>query len=272
MRLSVGQFHVESANADVLRILLLDETIAAARDGEVEQVEAAQEMKENLGYRQLGEDAEDEEYDGDDGLGGSQLRNVSFPILAHMVEDVKRAAIRMDYPLMEEYDFRGDTSIPNLNIDLKPLTRIRTYQEKSLSKMFGNGRARSGIIVLPCGAGKSLTGVTACQTIKKSCIILCINTASVRQWKSEFERWTTIKVPNSRATLDWTWTGRVSNGKTADRCFLCLIAVLCPCSSAVPGGRHPHVHARQQGAAASERQGGHRAHNVQHDLHTAASG
>ena len=26
------------------------------------------------------------------------------------------------------------------------------YQEKSLSKMFGNGRARSGIIVLPCGA------------------------------------------------------------------------------------------------------------------------
>jgi hypothetical protein len=32
----------------------------------------------------------------------------------------------------------------------------RPYQDKSLSKMFGNGRARSGIIVLPCGAGKSL--------------------------------------------------------------------------------------------------------------------
>lgn len=84
-----------------------------------------------------------------------QLRNVSFPIKPQMVEEVKRAAIRMDYPLMEEYDFRGDTSIPSLNIDLKPLTRIRTYQEKSLSKMFGNGRARSGIIVLPCGAGMS---------------------------------------------------------------------------------------------------------------------
>lgn len=59
----------------------------------------------------------------------------------------------MDYPLMEEYDFRGDVTTPNMNLDLKPLTRIRTYQEKSLSKMFGNGRARSGIIVLPCGAG-----------------------------------------------------------------------------------------------------------------------
>lgn len=31
-------------------------------------------------------------------------------------------------------------------------------QARSMSKMFGNGRARSGIIVLPCGAGKSLVG------------------------------------------------------------------------------------------------------------------
>lgn len=28
---------------------------------------------------------------------------------------------------------------------------LRPYQEKSLRKMFGNGRARSGVIVLPCG-------------------------------------------------------------------------------------------------------------------------
>jgi DNA excision repair protein ERCC-3 len=60
--------------------------------------------------------------------------------------------------------------------------------------MFGNGRARSGIIVLPCGAGKSLTGVTAATTIKKSTVILCINNVSVLQWKKEFERWTTINV------------------------------------------------------------------------------
>ena len=69
------------------------------------------------------------------------------------MQEVKRAAILMDYPLMEEYDFRADASTPSMAIDLKPLTRIRVYQEKSLAKMFGNGRARSGIIVLPCGAG-----------------------------------------------------------------------------------------------------------------------
>jgi DNA excision repair protein ERCC-3 len=60
--------------------------------------------------------------------------------------------------------------------------------------MFGNGRARSGIIVLPCGAGKSLTGVTAATTIKKSTIILCINNASVKQWKEQFTMWTTLAV------------------------------------------------------------------------------
>ncbi|KAG1240088.1 hypothetical protein G6F68_018004 [Rhizopus microsporus] len=54
--------------------------------------------------------------------------------------------------MLEEYDFRNDTVNANLEIDLKPTTTIRPYQEKSLSKMFGNGRARSGIIVLPCGA------------------------------------------------------------------------------------------------------------------------
>jgi len=40
---------------------------------------------------------------------------------------------------------------------------LRPFQQKSMSKMFGNGRARSGIIVLPCGAGKSLVGAwSAC--------------------------------------------------------------------------------------------------------------
>lgn len=60
--------------------------------------------------------------------------------------------------------------------------------------MFGNGRARSGIVVLPCGAGKSLTGVTAASTVKKSTVILCINNVSVKQWKDQLLQWTTIPV------------------------------------------------------------------------------
>ena len=83
--------------------------------------------------------------------------------------------------MMQEYDFRNDTKNENVPIDLKPSTMIRNYQEKSLSKMFGNGRARSGVIVLPCGAGKSLVGITACCTVKKSALVLCDSGVSVEQ-------------------------------------------------------------------------------------------
>ena len=82
---------------------------------------------------------------------------------------------------------------PNsLFLPLPPI--IQPYQERSLSKMFGNGRARSGIIVLPCGAGKSLTGVTAASTIKRSTIVMCINNSSVNQWREQFLTWTTLPV------------------------------------------------------------------------------
>jgi DNA excision repair protein ERCC-3 len=102
--------------------------------------------------------------------------------------------------MLEEYDFRNDNVNANLDIDLKPSTVIRPYQETSLSKMFGNGfvqllfqlcyslirhrRARSGIIVLPCGAGKTLVGITAACTIKKSCLVLC--TSSCVLWSYVF--------------------------------------------------------------------------------------
>jgi len=147
---------------------------------------------------------------------------------------VKRSAKEESrYPLMEEYDFKNDLVNPILKMDLRPSTRIRVshfcsysfflseksifapiffdpffcfcqsfpsqpYQEKSLSQMFGNGRARSGIIVLPCGAGKSLTGVTAASTVKRATIVMCINNASVKQWKEQFVMWTNVDVSFSR--------------------------------------------------------------------------
>lgn len=95
-----------------------------------------------------------------------------FHPVAH-AQVVRRQCKEIDLPALEEYDFRNDTTNPNLDIQLKPMTVIRPYQETSLAKMFGNGRARSGIIVLPCGAGKTLVGITAACTIKKSTLVLC---------------------------------------------------------------------------------------------------
>jgi DNA excision repair protein ERCC-3 len=118
---------------------------------------------------------------------------LSFEVHPTEVDQVKRRCLELDYPLLEEYDFRNDTLNPSVSIDLKPQTHIRSYQEKSLAKMFGNGRARSGVIVLPCGAGKTLVGVTASCTIKKTCLILCTSAVSVEQWRHQLLLWSTIE-------------------------------------------------------------------------------
>ncbi|KAJ3041370.1 hypothetical protein HDV00_009511 [Rhizophlyctis rosea] len=117
----------------------------------------------------------------------------SFEIHKDKTELVRQTADKLHYPMLQEYDFRQDDSNPNLDIDLKPTTNLRPYQEKSLSKMFGNGRARSGVIVLPCGSGKTLVGVTAACTVKKSCLVLCTSSVSVEQWAREFRTWSTVK-------------------------------------------------------------------------------
>ncbi|GAA5922645.1 TFIIH/NER complex ATPase/helicase subunit SSL2 [Sporobolomyces koalae] len=128
----------------------------------------------------------DDEMDDDDEVHAFEIQEAE-------IEAVKRRCLDLDYRMMEEYDFRHDEVNPTLEIDLKPTAALRPYQEKSLGKMFGNGRARSGIIVLPCGAGKTLVGITAATTIRKSCIVLCTSSVSVMQWKQQFLQWSTIK-------------------------------------------------------------------------------
>ncbi|KAI9744285.1 MAG: transcription factor TFIIH complex ERCC-3 subunit [Claussenomyces sp. TS43310] len=122
----------------------------------------------------------------------------AFEIPDSAVETVQKRCLELALPVLEEYDFRNDEANANLEIDLKPSAQIRSYQEKSLSKMFGNGRAKSGIIVLPCGAGKTLVGITAACTIRKGVIILCTSSMSVVQWRQEFLKWSNIN-PNDIA-------------------------------------------------------------------------
>ncbi|OAA64293.1 tfiih complex helicase [Niveomyces insectorum RCEF 264] len=116
----------------------------------------------------------------------------SFEVSDHGIEVVQKRCLELGYPVLEEYDFRNDEVNANLEIDLRPNAQIRPYQEKSLSKMFGNGRAKSGIIVLPCGAGKTLVGITAACTVKKGVIVLCTSSMSVVQWRQEFLKWSNV--------------------------------------------------------------------------------
>ncbi|XP_061889714.1 general transcription and DNA repair factor IIH helicase subunit XPB isoform X1 [Entelurus aequoreus] len=133
-------------------------------------------------YEQMDKEEEEEE----------ETQTVSFEIRQEKIEELQKRCIQLEYPLLAEYDFRNDTVNPDINIDLKPTAVLRPYQEKSLRKMFGNGRARSGVIVLPCGAGKSLVGVTAACTVRKRCLVLGNSSVSVEQWKAQFKMWSTI--------------------------------------------------------------------------------
>lgn len=130
-------------------------------------------------------DKEEEEED-------STLKTVSFEINQDHIEVLQKRCIELEHPLLAEYDFRNDTINPDVNIDLRPSTMLRPYQEKSLRKMFGNGRARSGVIVLPCGAGKTLVGVTAACTVRKRCLCLATSGVAVEQWRSQFKMWSTV--------------------------------------------------------------------------------
>ena len=116
-----------------------------------------------------------------------------FEIDPENLEEVKKVCIEKHYPLLEEYDFKNDRNLPNLSILPKLKNPARTYQEKALSIMFSNERARSGIIVLPCGAGKTLVGIMAAATVKKNTIILCNSGVSVEQWYRECNDWAKIE-------------------------------------------------------------------------------
>ena len=118
----------------------------------------------------------------------------SFEIDPLKVEFVKSRCMdaSVNCPLLEEYDFKHDTVNADLDIQLKPHVDLRPYQERGLAKMFGNGRGRSGIVVLPCGAGKSLLGIAASCRIGKSVLCLCTNSVSVDQWKYQFKLWTNL--------------------------------------------------------------------------------
>ncbi len=66
---------------------------------------------------------------------------------------------------------------------------LRDYQRKAVGNFFEGG---SGVVVLPCGAGKTLVGAGAMATAKTTTLILVTNTVSARQWRDELLRRTSL--------------------------------------------------------------------------------
>ncbi|GGO62190.1 helicase [Microbacterium nanhaiense] len=67
--------------------------------------------------------------------------------------------------------------------------QLRPYQREAVETFSKDG---SGVVVLPCGAGKTLVGAGAMAANKTTTLILVTNTVSARQWRDELLKRTTL--------------------------------------------------------------------------------
>ncbi|WP_018024181.1 DNA repair helicase XPB [Corynebacterium ulceribovis] len=70
-----------------------------------------------------------------------------------------------------------------------PAWQLRDYQQMAADSFWAGG---SGVVVLPCGAGKTIVGATAMAKAKATTLILVTNTVAGRQWRDELLRRTTL--------------------------------------------------------------------------------
>lgn len=66
---------------------------------------------------------------------------------------------------------------------------LRPYQEEAVQTFM---RGESGVVVLPCGAGKTIVGAATMAQVSTTTLILVTNSVSAKQWKAELLRRTSL--------------------------------------------------------------------------------
>jgi DNA excision repair protein ERCC-3 len=100
---------------------------------------------------------------------------------------IKQSLLRLGWPAE---DFAGYVDGQAHEIALKQNDwKIRPYQELAAEGFWHGG---SGVVVLPCGAGKTIVGAAAMAHAKATTLILVTNTVAARQWREELLRRTTL--------------------------------------------------------------------------------
>ncbi|MDQ1659350.1 MAG: excision repair protein, partial [Cryptosporangiaceae bacterium] len=100
---------------------------------------------------------------------------------------LKQALLKVGWPAE---DLAGYVDGEAHQIDLKEDGwTLRDYQRQAVEGFWAGG---SGVVVLPCGAGKTLVGAAAMAEAKATTLILVTNTVAGRQWKRELVARTTL--------------------------------------------------------------------------------
>ncbi len=103
---------------------------------------------------------------------------------------IKQALVKAGFPAE---DVAGYATGEALEIALRTETRaglafaLRDYQKDAANAFYAGGsdRGGSGVVVLPCGAGKTVVGMAAMAAVQGSTLILTTSVTAVRQWISE---------------------------------------------------------------------------------------
>ncbi|HNY65822.1 MAG TPA: helicase-associated domain-containing protein [Deltaproteobacteria bacterium] len=121
----------------------------------------------------------------------------SFAIDRQMRGRFKHMLIKAGFPANDLVGFdQGD----RLDIALRDRTSsgrpfaLRPYQADAGRNFWAGGSVRGGqgIVVLPCGAGKTIVGIHAMAEARMQTLILCTNVSAVRQWIAELLDKTTL--------------------------------------------------------------------------------
>ncbi len=103
---------------------------------------------------------------------------------------LKQSLIKVGWPVE---DLAGYTPGEPLAIALRETTLagvpfdLREYQQAAADVFYASGSTRggSGVVVLPCGAGKTIVGLACMAQVQTSTLILTTNITATRQWLSE---------------------------------------------------------------------------------------
>ncbi|HOQ99399.1 MAG TPA: DEAD/DEAH box helicase [Anaerolineae bacterium] len=110
---------------------------------------------------------------------------------------IKQALVVVGYPAEDLAGYVEGERLPfhcrTLTVDGRPFA-LHDYQREAAEIYYAGGAAHggSGVIVLPCGAGKTIVGMAAMEQLQTSTLILTPNTIAVRQWIDELLDKTTL--------------------------------------------------------------------------------
>ncbi len=109
----------------------------------------------------------------------------------------KHMLIKMGYPVHDlvGYDRGDDLAIELLGQTLSgQVFSLRPYQVEAADNYWAGGSPRGGqgIVVLPCGAGKTVVGMAVMAMARTHTLILCTNVSAVHQWMGELQDKTTM--------------------------------------------------------------------------------